>query len=246
MPLKADRIITRAAMILQDPSHIRWPLTEMVDYLNDARREIAVIKPDVYTAMLTGADAHPCDAGARQKLPTGGLRLIDVPCNANGGLAVTVTQRGWLDQQQPGWQKSANQQTVVRHFAIDERNPSVFWVYPPVVSGTEIDLVYLKAPTDFGVTGPDSGGAYTSTGGDAATAGQLTAQESLYGGAMVDYICYRGFSKDSEYAGNAQRAIAHYQQFAAALGISHKIDLTNSANLANVGGVPSKQMATEG
>ena len=244
MPLTAAQIVTRASMILQDPSQIRWPLTEMVNYLNDARREIAVIKPDVYTAMLEGASGHPCDEGARQKLPTGGLRLVDVPRNSSG-IAVTVTQRGWLDQQRPNWQLDSKQ-TTVRHFAIDERNPTTFWVYPPVVSGTKIDLVYLKAPTDFAVTGPNAEGIYTSTGGDASTAGELTAQESLYGGAMVDYICYRGFSKDSEYAGDAQRAIAHYQQFAAALGISRKIDLTNSANLANVGGVPSKQVATEG
>ena len=240
MPLTAAQIVTRASMILQDPSQIRWPLTEMVNYLNDARREIAVIKPDVYTATLT---PFACATGSRQTLPAGALRLIDVPRNVSG-VAVTVTQRGWLDQQQPQWQQMTPQSTV-RHFAVDERNPTVFWVYPPA-SGASLEIVYLKAPTDMSVTGPDSGGVYTSTGGDSATAGELTAQESLYGGAMVDYICYRGFSKDSEYAGNAQRAIAHYQQFAAALGISHKIDLTNSANLANVGGVPSKQMATEG
>ena len=240
MALTAADIVKRASMILQDPSQIRWPLTEMVNYLNDARREIAVIKPDVYTAMLS---SFSCTTGSKQTLPTGALRLIDVPRN-NNGVAVTVTQRGWLDQQQPEWQKMTPQSTV-RHFSIDERNPTTFWVYPPA-SGATLEIVYLKTPTDMNVTGPDASGNYVSTGGDSATAGELTAQESLYGGALVDYICYRGFSKDSEYAGNAQRAIAHYQQFANALGISHKIDLTNSANLANVGGVPSKQMATEG
>jgi hypothetical protein len=39
----------------------------------------------------------------------------------------------------------------------------------------------------------------------------------IYGNVLADYILYRAYTKDSEYAGNAQRAQAHYAAFQAAL-----------------------------
>jgi hypothetical protein len=44
----------------------------------------------------------------------------------------------------------------------------------------------------------------------------------IYGNALGDYVLYRAYTKDSEYAGNAQRAVAHYTAFANALGIEIK------------------------
>jgi hypothetical protein len=38
-------------------------------------------------------------------------------------------------------------------------------------------------------------------------------------------MLYRAYSKDTDYAGNVQRATAHYQAFATALGVKTKIDL---------------------
>jgi hypothetical protein len=116
---------------------------------------------------------------------------------------------------------------------VDARANSTFWVYPPAASGASVELIYQSTPSDFAASGPD------------AVTGTLTEQESLYGGAMVDYVAYRAFSKDSEYAGNANRAVVHYQQFANAIGVGRKNDLVNSANFANVGGVPDKAIAAQ-
>ena len=160
-------------------------------------------------------------------MPPGALRLLDIPRNS-GGAAITVTQRGFLDQQNPTWHTSIPASTTIKHFMVDERNPSTYWVYPPAASGASVEIIYQQAPADY------------------TASSTLTAYEELYGGAFVDYVCYRAFSKDSEYAGNAQRALAHYQQYTNALNLGHRNDLTYSANLANVGGVPSKQLATGG
>jgi hypothetical protein len=54
---------------------------------------------------------------------------------------------------------------------------------------------------------------------------------------MVDYLCYRAFSKDAEYAGNTGRAATHYAAFANALGIGNKVGMVVSPNTANVGGM---------
>ena len=216
MALTAQNIIDRSSMIIQDLTNVRWPLTELTNWLNDSRRELAVVRPDIYSTMAT----KTLDAGAKQSLPADGLRLMDVPRNTSGA-AITVTQRGFLDQQNPGWHQMTGSATV-KHFMVDERNPSTFWVYPPATSAASVELIYQKAPTDY------------------TTSSTLSAYEELYGGAMVDYICYRAFSKDSEYAGNAQRALAHYQQFANALGIGRQQDFTSSANTNNIGGAANR------
>lgn len=223
MALTAQNILDRSSMIIQDLTNVRWPASELLNWLNDARRELAVLRPDIYSTMST----QTLTAGAKQTLPTKGLRLMDVPRNTNGA-AITVTQRGFLDQQNPTWHTSITPSTTIKHFMLDERNPSVYWVYPPAASGASVELIYQSAPEDY------------------TASSELSSYEELYGGAFVDYVCYRAFSKDSEYAGNAQRALAHYQQYTNALGLGRKSDLTYSANLANVGGVPSKQIAVGG
>jgi hypothetical protein len=212
MALTAKNILDRASMIIQDLTNVRWPETEILNWLNDARRELAVVRPDIYSDMATKA----LTTGAKQSLPADGLRLMDIPRNTSGA-AITVTQRGFLDQQNPGWHQMTGSATI-KHFMVDERNPSTFWVYPPATSAASVELIYQKAPTDY------------------TTSSTLTAYEELYGGAMVDYVCYRAFSKDSEYAGNANRALAHYTQFANALGIGRQQDIANSANANNIGG----------
>ena len=233
MALTAANIVSRASMIIQDLTNVRWPLSELTNWLNDSRREIAVVRQDIYSKT---DDSMTLSNGAKQTLPPLGLRLMDIPRNA-GGPAVTLTQRGFLDQQNPAWQEMAGV-AEIKHFMVDERDPRTFWVYPPASTAASVMVIYQKAPTDFGVS--ESGGVFTSTGGDATTAGELTPFEELYGGAMVDYICYRAFSKDSEYAGNAQRALAHYQQFANALGLGRQKDFDNSANFNNIGSAPNR------
>lgn len=222
MALTAQNILDRASMIIQDLTNVRWPASEILNWFNDARRELAVLRPDIYSTSAT----QSLSAGAEQSLPSGALRLLDIPRNT-GGSAITVTQRGFLDQQNPTWHTSITPSTTIKHFMVDSRNPSKYWVYPPAASGASVEIIYQQAPTD-----------YTSSS-------TLTAYEELYGGAFVDYVCYRAFSKDSEYAGNAQRALAHYQQYSNALNLGRRNDLTYSANLANVGGVPDKELATK-
>lgn len=212
MSLTAQNIVDRASMIIQDLTNVRWPLTELINWLNDSRRELAVVRPDIYSVSAPVA----LTAGAKQALPSGGLRLMDVPRNSSGP-AITITQRGFLDQQNPGWHQMPASGTI-KHFMLDERNPSTFWVYPPANSSASVEIIYQQAPADY------------------SASSALSPYEELYGGAIVDYICYRAFSKDSEYAGNAQRAVAHYTQFINSLNAGGAINAATSPNVQNVGG----------
>lgn len=212
MSLTAQNIMDRASMIIQDLTNVRWPATELINWLNDCRRELAVVRPDIYST----ATNQTLVAGAQQSLPSGSLRLLDVPRNVSGP-AVTVTQRGFLDQQNPSWHQMTPSSTI-KHFMLDERYPTQFWVYPPATTSAQLEIIYQQAPTD-----------YTSSS-------TLSAYEELYGGAMVDYVCYRAFSKDSEYAGNGDRAIAHYTQFMNSLKVGGSVSVSTSPNVQNVGG----------
>ena len=67
MPITAQSVIRRCVETLQDPTSIRWPVAELVRYLNDGQREVALYRPDslVTSATLT------CVAGTKQALPAG-------------------------------------------------------------------------------------------------------------------------------------------------------------------------------
>jgi hypothetical protein len=91
----------------------------------------------------------------------------------------------------------------------DARDPKVFYVYPPAAStGASVELVYSAYPTD--ITEPADGAVYSAVSGNISL-------PDIYGNVLADYILYRAYTKDSEYAGNAQRAQAHYAAFQAAL-----------------------------
>lgn len=210
MSLTAQNIMDRASIIIQDITNVRWPETELVNWVNDCRRAIASIRPDIYSTGTT----LTLQAGAQQSVPADGVRLLDVPRNVNGP-AVTLTKRGFLDQQNPSWHQMTPSSTVV-HFMFDERYPSNFWVYPPATTSAQLEIVYQQSPADL------------------ASTGTLTVFENAYAGAMVDYVCYRAFSKDSEYAGNATRAATHYQLFQDALSLGARTTLAVSPNSVNI------------
>ena len=65
------------------------------------------------------------------------------------------------------------------------------------------------------ITEPAVGSLYT------AVTGSISLPD-IYANALCDYILYRAFTKDAEYAGNATRAAGHYSVFANALGVEIK------------------------
>lgn len=210
MPIAAQSIVRRCVETLQDTTSIRWPVAELVRYLNDGQREIIVHRPD---AMVTNA-AHSLSAGSRQSIPSNGTKLIEVVRNAAGNKrAIRLCSREILDAQVPGWHNLAGVTEIV-HFMFDPRDPKTFYVYPPAAnSGASVDLVFSALPTD--ITEPAAGTDYTAISGNISV-------PDIYGNVLQDYILYRAYMKDSAYAGNANRATAHYAAFANALGIEIK------------------------
>jgi hypothetical protein len=208
MAITAQSIIHRVVDILQDTTSVRWPVSELVRYLNDGQREVVLYRPDATIKSATVA----CDAGPKQTLPDDGAKLIDVIRNsasAGTNKAVRMVAREVLDAQIPNWYGLTGELDVV-HFTYDPRDPQTFFVYPPALTTTRVDITYSAFPTD--VSEPAAGSTYDDVSGNLDL-------PDIYGNVVTDYILYRAYSKDSEYAGNAQRAQAHYGAFANALNI---------------------------
>lgn len=220
MAITAQSIVRRATDIIQDTTAVRWPVNELVRYLNDAQREVAMYRPDT---MATNATIT-CVAGTKQSIPATGTKLISVIRNAaSTKKAVRLIEREILDAQNPTWHALAGAADVV-HYMFDPRDPKNFYVYPPALVTATLDIVYSALPTD--ITEPASGTDYT------AVTGNISVPD-IFSNALLDYILYRAYSKDSEYAGNIQRAAGHYQAFANSMGIEVKGLLAASPNIPN-------------
>ena len=218
MTIPAQSLIRRVVETLQDNTSIRWPVSELVRYLNDAQREIILYRPD---AAVTNA-AVPLVAGSRQQLPAGGTKLLDVVRNSAGSRrAVRLVNREILDAQLPGWHAQTGAAEVL-HYMYDPREPRAFYVYPPAVaSGASVDVTYASMPAD--IAEPAEGALYT------AVTGNLGVPD-IHANAVQDYVLYRAYTKDSEYAGNAARAQAHYAAFSNALGVEIKATVAVAPN----------------
>lgn len=197
----ADAVLTKVQTVLQDATGVTWPAeSELLGWLNDGQREVALLKPNAYVRSVSVL----LSAGTRQGLPTDGVQLIDVPRNmgANGttpGRAVRATKREFLDAQMPSWHASTASATV-KHYTYSALDPKTFYVYPPQPSAGRgyVELVYGASPAD------------------AILAGPITLDD-IYQNVLIDYILYRAYSKDTEYAADQGRSAAHQNAYLAAL-----------------------------
>ena len=206
--LTGANLISRIQDILQDTTSIRWPEAELLRYVNDAQREVCNLRPESTATTANTALV----VGTKQSLPSGGLRLIRVTRNmssaagnATGGRAVRLVDVDILNTQEPNWHDptvsgDAAHTTTEKHYIFDEDNPRSFYVYPGASStSTFLEIVYSAAPTDL-----------------ANTSATLYIDD-IFGNAVIDYVLFRCYLKDAEYAGNEQRAGNHYQLFVSSI-----------------------------
>jgi len=208
--LTGTNIIDRARLTLQDSSGVRWTDAELLIYINDAQREVVNIKPE---ATATHENIS-LSTGTEQTLPSGGLRLIKVSRNmsgtasdATGSKAIRIVEEDLLNSIEPDWHDptvtgSSAHGSIIKNYLFDPDDPKKFYVYPGVASGSNayVELIYSKLPTDL------------------SSVSSTIDLEDTYGNAILNFVLYRAYLKDAEYAGNQQRAGSHYQLFLNSLG----------------------------
>lgn len=196
----ANTIINKAQVVLHDVAGVRWPDSELLDYLNEGQRAILTYKSNAYVRTRS----VPLVAGTLQSLPADGVQLFDIVRNmgANGatpGRAVRLVKREMLDSRAPNWH-SATPSSETQHFMYAEASPRQFLVYPPQPSVAPgwVEMIYGAMPPDVALNAP-------------------IAVDDIYEMPLLDFVLYRAWMKDSEFGADGTRSASHMQAFVTAI-----------------------------
>jgi hypothetical protein len=218
--LLAKDIMDRARRLIQDETSVRWPLHELRLWLNDAVREIVLHKPSAYAKTII----LPLDVGVHQTMPAGYVEILRVTRNLTsvtaephaGGRAVRTVNAQMMDWATPFWSdpKKYKFTKTVRTVSYDKEEPMAFYVFPGNDGTGIVEVLAARLPNfiDAPATLPDELDSY---------AVPVDAHDE-YGNALVDYLLFRAYSKESQFAGSAQRAAVYYGAFAQGVGLSIK------------------------
>lgn len=228
---QASELMKRASVLLLDEEHVRWPLSELADWINEGVKAIVLAKPNASSKSLPFALSE----GTFQQLPATldgitPLQLLAVSRNLQalnsriGGRVVRTASRSLIDGQEPRWHDPdvVPFKKEVRQIIFDESLPLEFYTYPGN-DGTgvvEMAVSYLPAPVKPVV------------GKDVETIGAWATDIGLpepYTVPLLDFVLYKSFSKD-DVAGDPTKAMTHYQAFAAAVGIKVQSESTYNPN----------------
>lgn len=215
MPIDPRDVLRRAQTVLQDDG-TRWPVQELVDWLNDGLTELSTLRPSVYpvTTVL------PLVEGARQRLPDGATAMVRPIRTVSGlvppyepGRVVTSVSGALIDAAHPGWQSSAfvTRTRDPAHVIPDPSDPLAYEVWPPNDGTGKLEAVIGQIPP---AVAPASGQPASAVGSYTVPIQILATWRP----ALVDFVCFRAFSKDLAGAGMPDRAAAHLGAFNAAVG----------------------------
>jgi hypothetical protein len=140
--------------------------------------------------------------------------------DGSGGRVVRNVDRDIMDTQNINWH-SETKVAVIKNFIYDNRNPKVFYVYPPATTAAQLEIIYTKNPTDC-----------------AATSSALDVTD-IYAEPLLNYVMYRAYSKDAEFSTNAQLSGSYLSIFNSLLGIKTQKDASYSPDLNSKGASPN-------
>lgn len=216
----ASDIIDRARIVLNDADGVRWLDAEFLKWINDGQRVIALVRPDSCVSNTTVTLV----AGTKQSLPNDALRLLDIVRNINAdnsaGRTVRLVDRSVLDTQNVNWHSETGA-AVVKNFIYDNRDPKTFYVYPPALSTSKLEILYSKNPTDV------------------TTTSSTIAVADIYSDPLLNYVLHRAYSKDAEFAQNFQLSATYLQIFQSMLGLKTMKDVAYSPDLNSRGSIPN-------
>ncbi len=211
----ASEVIGKVQIVLQDTTGVRWPdSTELLGWLNDGQREVLIYKPNAHVHN----ESMPLSAGTKQSLPDGAIQLVDVVRNmgADGntpGRAIRIVTREILDAQNPDWH-TMTPAAVTKHYTYSPFDPKRFYVYPPATGSAKAEVIYSAVPEDV------------------ASLSAPISLDDIYQNVLVDYILYRAYSKDTDYAANPGRAAASQAAYTAALTGKTQAEVVVNPNTA--------------
>lgn len=229
MTIPASSVLERVGELLNDEDADRWTLPDRLGWLHAGLMEILIHKPSA----LGKSVVLPVQYGTRQPLPDNAAGLIRIVRNITsadgeareGGRVIRTVSRVEFDAGMPDWHNSIEHGLTkeVGTAIVDVvAEPLAWYCYPPNTGFGRVEAVLAIRPAPFPVPSinPNLIDPYRAIEVDIA---------AEYQGALVDYILYRCYSKEAEFAGSAQRAQGHYAAFANALGVKLANEVRYSA-----------------
>lgn len=211
--MKGSDVVSRLRVILNDADEVGWTTAELILWINDGCRFIALLRPDsvVVNASMTLVAGSKQSIGA---LTPPGLRLLDVVRAVATGRAVRLVDREKLDTVLPSWHGATS--GVPTNYTFDNRDPKTFYVYPPATVGTQIEVVYSRVPLEV-------------------TTGNLASQDlsidDVFMDPLLNYVLHRAYCKDADHAKNAALAAGYRQLAELLLAGKSKADAVYSPDL---------------
>jgi len=150
-----QELADRASEHLADVEWVTFNEGRFIKALNGACRAIATLRTDASqkteTVSLTG--------GVRHSIPAGGTQFLGANRNFQTGgelpgrtIALKIADdRAKLD---PYWQTEP-QESEVLEVMPDKTDPLYFWTYPPIKTGTLIEIVYAVLPQEIATLDDD-------------------------------------------------------------------------------------------
>lgn len=201
-------LLSRFQTIMLDQKSVRWTTSEAIDWINDSASEIVLRRP----AARAITEIIELVSGTKQEAGQGTSQLLDVIRNirpdSSPGRPIRIADRQQIDDADPNWHNLRPAPT--RHYMIDERSPTSFYVYPPAVLGAQVEVLAAKPPPQVKL--PED----------------TIDMRHEFINAMLNWMMYRAHSKDSEYS-QGNMAALHYQAFTASIGDPAQIAQVNSA-----------------
>ena len=199
----AYNLILRAQNILQDTTGQQWSEQDLLREVNAGQTMLAVLAPDACTTK------RPVQlvAGVRQQLPADCIEAMGITRNlGSDGLTVgdvvfpvdLANLSGFI----PGWE-AGTPASSVSGFHYDANLPREFIVYPPAVAGIYVEAAMRIAPP---VIVYDDADAWQTAG---------LSINPKYEEALLEFVLFRAYAKDSEDAQNLNRSNLHQQAFLA-------------------------------
>jgi hypothetical protein len=253
-------IMQRAGKLLNDTAHIRWPATELCDWINEGVRAIVLAKPSANSRSMMLKLA----AGARQSLSPYApnppdvvekfaagmypLVLIGLVRNipkvqlhptygyeipAAYGRAIKRVDRALLDAQDPNWASGtlAQRKQEVRNYTFDEEVPTEFFVYPPNNGTGYVEAQVGALPRPIKAIYPAVGEPNPNKL-TSLTPLSYNQNVNLPEPYSVPLLDYVLYrcQMKDDIDGAAGRSGVHYQQFATAIGMKLQVEQAHSPN----------------
>jgi hypothetical protein len=209
--LLASSLFKACAIELNDVEYVRWTKDDLAEYLTDAISVVAALKPTLFTVF----EPIQLAPGAVQTVPGEFTELIDIPYNLHqdGTHGEPVSKGSFTAARALGRNACTpvnGADYVVRSYTVHPENDTYFIVDPPVPQLYPGPMPFVWALLQR---------APNIVVSEADTVAMANTTPETYRSALLEWMLYRAFARDTESSDSFQRSQAHYKAFYQFLGL---------------------------